>query len=90
MLSVSRWMVSVLPLIAALRPLGAQTSATATWESVASILRTTTTVTDGYQRYNLPRRDITLHVGDLTVSPSPRARHVGGVWRNATGGDNVG
>jgi hypothetical protein len=50
--------------------LGAQADRSATWDSVASILQTTTTVTDGYRRYNLPRRDLTLRVGDLTVSPS--------------------
>ena len=50
--------------------LGAQGSPSASWDSVATILQTVTTVTDGYQRYNLPRRDITLKVGDLTVSPS--------------------
>lgn len=49
--------------------LGAQAGST-TWDSVAAILRTPTTVTDGYRRYNLPRRDITLRIGDLTVSPS--------------------
>ena len=49
--------------------LGAQVGST-TWDSVAAILRTPTTVTDGYRRYNLPRRDITLRIGDLAVSPS--------------------
>lgn len=50
--------------------LGAQANNSATWDSVASILQTTTVVTDGYQRYNFPRRDLTLRVGNLTVSPS--------------------
>jgi hypothetical protein len=48
----------------------AQTTLGATWDSVGTILRAPGTLTGGYYRYNLPRRDITLHIGDVTVSPS--------------------
>jgi hypothetical protein len=40
------------------------------WDSVAALLQTTTTPSGGYQRYNLPRRDITLRVGGIAISPS--------------------
>jgi len=72
MRSMSRRVLAASLLTATAPALGAQANPTTTWDSVGSILRTATTVTDGYQRYNLPRRDITLRVGDLTVSPSPR------------------
>jgi len=42
----------------------------AAWDSVGTILQTPAALTGGYHRYNLPRRDVTLHVGDVTVSPS--------------------
>lgn len=48
----------------------AQTDVATAWDSVGKILKTAATATGGYQRYNLPRRDITLHVGDVTVSPA--------------------
>jgi hypothetical protein len=66
----SRWMPVALLLAGASTTLGGQATAATSWDSVASILKAPTTVTDGYQRYNLPRRDVTLRVGDLTVSPS--------------------
>lgn len=40
------------------------------WDSVAEILQAPGTAAGGYYRYNLPRRDITLRVGDVTVSPA--------------------
>ena len=46
-----------------------QSPATA-WDSVATILQTPTAPTGGYQRYNFPRRDITLRVRDVTVAPA--------------------
>ncbi len=46
----------------------AQTGTTA-WDSVGTILQAPVTPS-GYQRYNLPRRDLSLKVGDLAVSPS--------------------
>src|SRR5205085_286035 len=42
----------------------------AAWDSVARILQTPLSATGGYYRYNLPRRAVTLRIGDVTVSPS--------------------
>lgn len=41
----------------------------AAWDSVAAILQTKDVYAGGYHRFNLPRRDITLRVGDVTVAP---------------------
>src|SRR5947208_9116578 len=41
----------------------------AVWDSVSTILQTKDTFAGGYHRFNLPRRDITLRVGDVTVAP---------------------
>ena len=41
----------------------------ATWDSVSSILQTKDAFAGGYHRFNLPRRDITLRIGDVTVAP---------------------
>jgi hypothetical protein len=53
-------------------PVGAvcQTPVGAPWDSVARILRTSGTATGGYYRYVWPRRDLTLRIGDVTVSPA--------------------
>jgi hypothetical protein len=56
-----------IPLAAAFAQAGAQSAA---WDSVSRILQTPVNVTGGYHRFNLPRRDITVTVGDVTVSPS--------------------
>lgn len=40
------------------------------WDSVATILQAAATATGGYHRYNLPRRDITLRIGGVTVAPA--------------------
>jgi hypothetical protein len=48
----------------------AQTPPGAAWDSVALILQTPVSPTGGYYRYNLPRRDVTLKIGDVTVSPA--------------------
>ena len=45
-------------------------SPTTAWDSIATILQTPTAPTGGYQRYNFPRRDITLRVRDVTVAPA--------------------
>lgn len=45
-------------------PLGAP------WDSVGRILRTSGAATGGYYRYGWPRRDLTLRIGDVTVSPA--------------------
>jgi hypothetical protein len=48
----------------------AQSTLGAPWDSVAAMLRAPGIATGGYYRYNLPRRDITLRIGDVTVSPA--------------------
>ncbi|HEX9705225.1 MAG TPA: DUF1259 domain-containing protein [Gemmatimonadales bacterium] len=45
-------------------PLGAP------WDSVGRILRTSGAATGSYYRYGWPRRDLTLRIGDVTVSPA--------------------
>lgn len=45
-------------------PLGAP------WDSAGRILKTTGTATGGHYRYTWPRRDITLRLRDVTVSPA--------------------
>ncbi|GAC1516581.1 MAG: DUF1259 domain-containing protein [Gemmatimonadaceae bacterium] len=70
MISTARWLVAALMASASPCVSLAQSSLSATWDSVGSILQTPVASTGGYRRYNLPRRDITLHVGDVTVSPS--------------------
>jgi len=53
-------------------PVGAacQTPLGAPWDSVGQILRTSGAATGGYYRYGWPRRDLTLRIGDVTVSPA--------------------
>lgn len=59
-------------LVFALCPLaaGAQAGSPTAWDSVAQILRAPDALAGGYHRYSLPRRDITLRVGDVTVAPA--------------------
>ena len=64
--------VVVLALCSLALPLSARAQAPlgAAWDSVSTVLETQGMLTSGYHRYNLPRRDITLRVGDVTVSPA--------------------
>lgn len=48
----------------------AQAPLGAPWDSVGSVLKTQGMLTGGYHRYNFPRRDLTLRIGDVTVSPA--------------------
>jgi hypothetical protein len=48
----------------------AQTPLGAPWDSVGRILQTSGLATGGYYRYTWPRRDVTLRIGDVTVSPA--------------------
>ena len=58
-------LIAALPSVSrAASPAGA-----ATWDSVSTILQTKDAFAGGYHRFNLPRRDITLRVGDVTVAP---------------------
>lgn len=41
----------------------------ASWDSVSAILQTKDVFAGGYHRFNLPRRDITLRLGGVTVAP---------------------
>lgn len=50
-------------------PRAANAATAAAWDSVSAILRTKDAFAGGYHRFNLPRRDITLRVGDVTVAP---------------------
>src|SRR6266571_2496058 len=49
-------------------PLLAQQPSTAAWDSVGRVLGTAPASAAGYIRYNLPRRDLTVRIGDVTVS----------------------
>lgn len=40
----------------------------AAWDSVAAVLQTKDVFAGGYHRFNLPRRDLTLHLGNVTVA----------------------
>ena len=68
--SMSRCLLAVLLAAASPNVLSAQSNLGVVWDSVGSILKAPGTLTGGYRRYNLPRRDITLRVGDVTVAPS--------------------
>jgi hypothetical protein len=70
MTSKSRCLLAALLVAGSPYASAAQSSLGAAWDSVGNFLRAPGTLTGGYYRYNLPRRDITLHVGDVTVSPS--------------------
>ena len=48
----------------------AQTPLGAPWDSVGRILQTSGSATGGYYRYTWPRRDVTLRIGDVTVTPA--------------------
>jgi len=48
----------------------AQTPLGAPWDSVGRILQTSGSATGGYYRYTWPRRDVTLRIGDVIVSPA--------------------
>ena len=40
----------------------------AVWDSVGRVLQTPNVFAGGYHRFNLPRRDVTLHLKDVTVA----------------------
>ncbi|OLD02389.1 MAG: hypothetical protein AUI89_03160 [Gemmatimonadetes bacterium 13_1_40CM_3_65_8] len=62
---------------------GQQASTTA-WDSVGRILGTSPTTVAGYVRYNLPRRDLTVRIGDVTVAPALAL----GAWAGFSGEPN--
>jgi len=63
-------LLTVLILGAAKAAASAQTPLGAPWDSVGRILQTSGSATGGYYRYTWPRRDLTLRIGDVTVSPA--------------------
>src|SRR5438093_9345780 len=66
------------------RPVLAQQPAAAALDSVCRILGTAPTSAAGYIRYNLPRRDLTVRIGDVTVSPALAL----GAWAGFSGEPN--
>lgn len=56
------------------------TAQQAVWDSVGRILQASPARAAGYVRYNFPRRDLTLKMGDITVS-----RLALGAWAGFTG-----
>jgi Domain of Unknown Function (DUF1259) len=48
----------------------ASAQAPAAWDSVARVLQTPAVPSAGYVRYNFPRRDLTLRIGDVVVAPA--------------------
>ncbi len=52
----------------------------AVWDSVGRVLQASPATAAGYVRYNFPRRDLTLKMGDVTVS-----RLALGAWAGFTG-----
>src|SRR5712664_4723935 len=69
-MNVRRILLTVLTLVAANAVASAQTPLGAPWDSVGRILQTSGSATGGYYRYSWPRRDLTLRIGDVTVSPA--------------------
>ena len=78
---VGTLIIGLLPLLLS-STAAAQASLGAPWDSVSGILKTQGMLTGGYHRYNFPRRDITLRIGDVTVSPALAL----GAWAGFGGG----
>ena len=62
----------------------AQSAPTTPWQEVGRVLQTTDVFASGYHRYNLPRRDLTLRIGDVTVAPALAL----GAWAGFSGDPN--
>ena len=69
---------------AAASPVLAQQPSTALWDSAGRVLGTAPTSAAGYVRYNFPRRDLTVRIGDVTVAPSIAL----GAWAGFSGEPN--
>src|SRR5207245_2166839 len=65
-------------------PLFAQQPSTAAWDSVGRVLGTAPASAAAYIRYNLPRRDLTVRIGDVTVSAALAL----GAWAGFSGEHN--
>jgi len=62
----------------------AQPAPTTPWQEVGRVLQTSDVFASGYHRYNLPRRDLTLRIGDVTVAPALAL----GAWAGFSGDPN--
>ncbi|MDP9278659.1 MAG: DUF1259 domain-containing protein [Gemmatimonadota bacterium] len=62
----------------------AQSTPSTPWQEVGRVLQTSDVFASGYHRYNLPRRDLTLRVGDVTVAPALAL----GAWAGFSGDPN--
>jgi hypothetical protein len=62
-------------------PLPARAQLPAVWDSVGRVLQASPTAVGGYVRFNFPRRDLTLRVGDVAVS----SRLALGAWAGFAG-----
>lgn len=60
---------AALLLIVTLASPGPARAQQASWDSVGRILGTADAFAAGYHRYSLPRRDLSVRIGDLTVAP---------------------
>jgi hypothetical protein len=69
-MSISRCLLAALLAVASSHASGAQAKADVAWDSVGRVLQAPGTLTGGYRRFNLPRRDIALRMGDVTIAPS--------------------
>ena len=56
-------------LVVSFAPAAARAQRPAPWDSVSRVLQASPTGTTGYMQYALPRRDLTLRVGGVSVSP---------------------
>ena len=65
-----RFVLSLILYAAVAAPAPAQAPLGQPWDSVARILQAPGVFAGGYYRYNLPRRDLTVRVGDVTVAPA--------------------
>jgi uncharacterized protein DUF1259 len=69
---------------AAAGPVLAQQPPAAVWDSVGRVLGTPATNAAGYVRYNFPRRDLTVKMGDVTIATSLAL----GAWAGFSGDAN--
>ncbi len=61
--------VAALLLIVTLASPGSARAQQASWDSVGRILGAPDACAGGYHRYNLPRRDLSVRIGDVAVAP---------------------
>ena len=72
MRTVGRWGLALLSVITICGSVAVGAAGSAepnAWQTVAQTLQTNDTFAHGYHRFGLPRRDLTVHVGDVTLAP---------------------